>query len=41
VTGTIVFEGEIQGSFNGVLEKVDDEWMIDGMYVTVPPSKIK
>ena len=41
VTGTIMFEGDIQGNFNGVLEKVDGKWMIDGMYVTVPPNKIK
>jgi hypothetical protein len=41
VTGTITFEGDIQGTFNGVLEKVDDEWMIDSIYVSVPPNKIK
>jgi hypothetical protein len=41
VTGTIMFEGNIQGSFNGVLEKVDGTWMIDSMFVTVPPDKIK
>ena len=41
VTGIIIFEGNIQGSFNGILEKVDGTWMIDSMYVTVPPDKIK
>jgi hypothetical protein len=41
VTGVINFEGGIQGSFNGTLEKVDGKWMIDGIYVTVPPDKIK
>ncbi len=41
VTGVINFEGDIQGSFNGTLEKVDGKWMIDGIYVTVPPDKIK
>jgi hypothetical protein len=41
VIGVINFEGGIQGSFNGTLEKVDGKWMIDGMYVTVPPDKIK
>jgi hypothetical protein len=41
VTGVITFEGDIQGTFNGVLEKVDNQWMIDSMYVTVPPNKIK
>ena len=41
VTGMISFEGNIQGSFNGTLEKVDGVWMIDGIYITVPPDKIK
>ena len=41
VTGAITFEGDIQGTFNGVLEKVDDQWMIDSIYVTVRPNKIK
>ena len=41
VTGVIHFEGSVQGSFNGTLEKVDGKWMIDGMHVSVPPDKIK
>jgi hypothetical protein len=41
VTGVINFEGGIQGSFNGTLEKVGGKWMIDGIYVTVPPDKLK
>jgi hypothetical protein len=41
VTGIISFEGGIQGSFNGILEKVDGKWLIDGIHVTVPPNKIK
>ncbi len=41
VTGIINFEGGIQGSFNGILEKVDGKWMIDGVSVSVPPDKIK
>jgi hypothetical protein len=41
VSGTIHYKGDIQGTFNGTLEKVGDKWMIDGIYVTVPPSKIK
>ncbi len=41
VTGILMFEGNIQGSFEGVLEKVDGKWMIDGMYITAPPDKIK
>jgi hypothetical protein len=41
VTGVIQFEGGIQGSFNGTLEQVDGNWMIDAMYITVPPDKMK
>ena len=41
VSGVINFEGGITGSFNGTLEKVDGTWMIDGMYIVVPPEKIK
>lgn len=41
VTGILMFEGNIQGSFEAILEKVDGKWMIDGMYITVPPDKIK
>jgi len=41
VTGDIFFEGNIHGSFNGILEKVGGIWMIYGMHVTVPPDKIK
>ena len=41
VNGVISYEDDIQGSFNAVLEKVDDKWMIHGINVTVPPSKIK
>jgi hypothetical protein len=40
VTGTITYEGDVQGTFEGVLEKVGEEWMIDGMYVVIPPSKV-
>ena len=39
VDGIIMYEGDIQGSFNGVLEKVDDEWMLFSITVTVPPDK--
>jgi hypothetical protein len=39
VDGIIMYEGDIQGSFNGVLEKVDDEWMLYNITVTVPPEK--
>lgn len=41
VTGVVIYDDGIQGTFNGVLEKVGDKWMIDGIHVTVPPSKIK
>ncbi len=41
VAGVIIYDGGIQGTFNGVLEKVGDEWMIHNINVTVPPSKIK
>jgi hypothetical protein len=41
VTGVITYEGGFQGSFNGTLEKVDGNWMIDGFYVNIPPDKIK
>lgn len=41
VNGTITYAGQITGSFNGVLEKVDDQWMLDGIHVTVPPDKLK
>ena len=40
VTGTISYEGDMQGTFEGVLEKVGEAWRIDGFYVTVPPDKI-
>ena len=40
VTGTVTYEGDMQGTFEGVLEKVGEAWMIDGFYVTVPPDKI-
>jgi hypothetical protein len=41
VTGNIKFDDAIQGSFDGTLEKVNGTWMIYGINVTVPPSKIK
>jgi hypothetical protein len=41
VTGTIAYQDGIEGTFNGTLEKVEDTWRIDGIYVHVPPSKFK
>jgi hypothetical protein len=41
VSGIINYEGGVQGSFNGVLEKDDNMWKLDGIWVSVPPSKLK
>ena len=41
VNGVIIYADDVQGHFNGVLEKVGDKWMIDSINVTVPPGKIK
>lgn len=41
VSGSIKYGGGFQGSFNGTLEKVDGQWMIHVINVTVPPDKIK
>jgi hypothetical protein len=41
VTGTILYEGDIQGRFDSILEKVNGKWMLDQINVTVPPDKIK
>lgn len=41
VTGTVKYEGGFQGTFSGVLEKVDGKWQLHNINVTVPPSKIK
>lgn len=41
VNGVVTYENDVKGTFNGVLEKVDGQWMIDGIFVSVPPSKIK
>jgi hypothetical protein len=41
VTGVIQYEGNIQGTFSSVLEKVDDHWKIHSINVTAPVSKIK
>ena len=41
VTGIISYEDNFQGNFNGVLEKVNGEWQIDGIHVTVPPNKLQ
>jgi hypothetical protein len=41
VTGTITYDEDIQGSFDATLEKVGETWMIDGVWVNVPPDKFK
>jgi hypothetical protein len=41
VDGVVNFEGGIQGTFNGTLEKADGRWQIHGVFVNVPPTKIK
>ena len=40
VQGTVAYDGDVRGTFSGVLGREDDAWMIDGMHVTVPPSKL-
>jgi len=41
VNGVVTYENDVKGTFNSTLEKVDGQWMIDGIFVSVPPSKIK
>lgn len=40
VTGVIRYNGGIQGTYNGTLEKVKGKWMIYNLYITVPPNKL-
>jgi hypothetical protein len=40
VQGTVAYDGGIRGTFRGVVGREGDAWMIDGMHVTVPPSKL-
>jgi hypothetical protein len=39
VTGTVSYEGGFTGTFNAVLEKVDGEWKLFNINITVPPDK--
>jgi hypothetical protein len=41
VTGIISYEHGIQGTFNGILEKVEGNWQIDGIFVNIPPDKFQ
>jgi hypothetical protein len=40
VQGTVTYDGGVRGTFSGVVGREGDAWMIDGMNVTVPPSKL-
>ncbi|MBN2003569.1 MAG: hypothetical protein JXA21_09460 [Anaerolineae bacterium] len=40
VTGIVAYDHDVQGKFTGTLEKVDDVWQLDAIYITVPPSKL-
>jgi hypothetical protein len=39
VTGTVSYEGGFTGTFNAVLEKVDGQWKLFNINITVPPDK--
>jgi len=41
VTATISYKGGFTGKLTAVLEKVDNEWKLFNINVTVPPDKIK
>jgi hypothetical protein len=40
VNGTVRYEGGTTGNFRGIVRREGETWMIDGMHVTVPPSKL-
>jgi hypothetical protein len=40
VQGSVTYDGGVTGTFRGVVGREGDEWMIDGMHVTIPPSKL-
>lgn len=39
IQGTVTYEGGVSGVFNAVLEREEDQWLIQAINVTVPPSK--
>ena len=39
VQGTVTYEGGISGTFSAVLEREEDQWRIQAINVTAPPSK--
>ena len=40
VTGIVSYEDNFTGKFNAILEKVDGEWFLHYMNITVPPDKL-
>lgn len=40
VSGTISYEGAFTGRFEAVLEKENEQWMLFGIHISVPPDKI-
>jgi hypothetical protein len=41
VTGVISYENNFSGRFEAILEKVDGDWFLDGINITVPPDKLQ
>ncbi len=41
VTGIISYENEFSGQFTAILEKVDGDWLLDNINITVPPDKFQ
>ncbi len=39
VEGVVHYQGGVEGNFRAILEKVDDEWRIYGINITIPPEK--
>jgi len=40
VQRVVKYEGGVQGNFRATLQRVGDQWFIDGINVTVPPAKV-
>lgn len=41
VSGMISYENDFSGQFNATLEKVDGDWLLDFINITVPPDKFQ
>ena len=41
VSGVISYENDFSGQFEAILEKVDGDWFLDGINITVPPDKFQ